>query len=38
VVLEQPQGFRYAASTVAPPTGRMLNRLVPYLGIADQRP
>ncbi len=38
VVLEQPKGFPYAASTVAPPTGRMLNRLVPYLGIGDAQP
>jgi cell division protein FtsI (penicillin-binding protein 3) len=34
VVLEQPKGHRYAAQTVAPPTGRILNRVVPYLGIA----
>jgi cell division protein FtsI (penicillin-binding protein 3) len=38
VVLEQPKGFRYAAQTVAPPTGRILNRALPYLGIGGRTP
>ncbi|HTE06503.1 MAG TPA: penicillin-binding transpeptidase domain-containing protein, partial [Planctomycetota bacterium] len=38
VVLEQPKGFRYAAQTVAPTTGRILNRVVPYLGIGGSQP
>jgi cell division protein FtsI (penicillin-binding protein 3) len=38
VVLEQPKGFRYAAQTVAPPTGRILNRVLPYLGISGREP
>jgi cell division protein FtsI (penicillin-binding protein 3) len=38
VVFEQPKGFRYAAQTVAPPTGRILNRALPYLGIGGRTP
>ncbi|HEX5008865.1 MAG TPA: penicillin-binding protein 2 [Planctomycetota bacterium] len=37
VAIEQPQGFRFAAQTVAPVTGAILNRVLPYLGIAEAR-
>ena len=37
VAIEQPQGFRYAAQTVAPVTGAILNRALPYLGHAPPR-
>jgi cell division protein FtsI (penicillin-binding protein 3) len=37
VAIEQPQGFRYAAQTVAPVTGAILSRVLPYLGIAEVR-
>ncbi len=33
VALEQPQGFRYASQTVAPVTGAILGRVLPYLGL-----
>ncbi|MHC5209757.1 MAG: peptidoglycan D,D-transpeptidase FtsI family protein [Planctomycetota bacterium] len=33
VVIDQPDGFDYASQTVAPVTGAILNRAVPYLGI-----
>ncbi len=34
VAIEQPQGFRYAAQTVAPVSGAILKRALPYLGHA----
>jgi cell division protein FtsI/penicillin-binding protein 2 len=37
VAIEQPQGFRFAAQTVAPVTGAILNRVLPYLGLAEAR-
>jgi len=37
VAIEQPQGFRYAAQTVAPVTGAILGRVLPYLGLAAPR-
>jgi cell division protein FtsI (penicillin-binding protein 3) len=37
VVVEGPQGFRYAAETVAPITGAILRRALPYLGISEAR-
>jgi cell division protein FtsI (penicillin-binding protein 3) len=37
VAIEQPQGFRYAAQTVAPVAGAILGRAVPYLGLAPTR-
>ncbi|MGQ0552137.1 MAG: peptidoglycan D,D-transpeptidase FtsI family protein [Planctomycetota bacterium] len=33
VVIEQPRGHRYAAQTVAPVTGAILRRALPYLGL-----
>ncbi len=36
VVIDGPQGFRYAAETVAPVTGAILRRALPYLGIAAE--
>jgi cell division protein FtsI/penicillin-binding protein 2 len=37
VVIEGPQGYRFAAETVAPVTGAILRRALPYLGIAEAR-
>jgi cell division protein FtsI (penicillin-binding protein 3) len=37
VVVDGPQGFRYAAETVAPITGAILRRALPYLGISEAR-
>jgi cell division protein FtsI (penicillin-binding protein 3) len=37
VVVDGPQGFRYAAETVAPITGAILRRALPYLGLSEAR-
>lgn len=35
VMVDGPQGFRYASETVAPITGAILRRALPYLGITS---